>query len=68
VKIGEADGNSVNKRGKKFGKCPENERHFFQQSAAKTMAKSAKMSLKNAILCFVNCTAAELAGIVSPTR
>jgi hypothetical protein len=66
--LAQTGGNSVNKQGNKFGKFSENGRNFFQQSAAKSMAKSAKMSLKNAILCFVNRTAAELAGIVPRTR
>ena len=68
MKLGEADDNSEKKQGGEFWKILRTKKSFLEQSAAQTMAKSAKTSLKNAILCFVNRAAAELAGIVSPTR
>ena len=63
LKLGEACTNSEKKQGEKFWEFPFSGKIFFQSSAAKTMAKTSKTSLKSAILVFVNRAAAELAGI-----
>ena len=63
LKLGEACTNSEKKQWKKFWEFPFSGKIFFQRSAAKTMAKTSKTSLKRAILVFVNRAAAELAGI-----
>jgi len=53
----------VRSRTKSFGEILRMINLFFQTSAAKTMARNAKTSLKSAILVLVNRAAAELAGI-----
>jgi hypothetical protein len=49
--------------GKAFWEFLFSGKNRFQSSAAKTMARNAKTSLKSAILVFVNRAAVELAGI-----
>jgi hypothetical protein len=63
LKLGEACTNSEKKQWKKFWEFPFSGKILFQSSAAKTMAKTSKTSLKSTILVFVNRAAAELAGI-----